>query len=80
MRFYYRFYNWPTRAACYFTGGSPYPGIHPVDIYEYLCSGKRMKAPVYCPSEMYVVNSVEQIEANRISVRYYMLHIVNGSL
>ncbi|CAB4008925.1 partial, partial [Paramuricea clavata] len=34
-------------------GGSPYPGIHSVDVYEYLCSGNRMKSPVYCPNEIY---------------------------
>ncbi|CAB4015661.1 vascular endothelial growth factor receptor 2-like [Paramuricea clavata] len=34
-------------------GGSPYPGIHSVDVYEYLCSGNRMKSPLYCPNEIY---------------------------
>ena len=43
-----------TNVVSYCTGGSPYPGLHSVDVYEYLCSGNRMKSPVYCPNEMYV--------------------------
>ncbi|XP_028407050.1 fibroblast growth factor receptor 4-like isoform X2 [Dendronephthya gigantea] len=34
-------------------GGSPYPGIHSVDICEYLCNGNRMESPLYCPNEIY---------------------------
>jgi len=34
-------------------GGSPYPGLPPTEIYQFLMEGNRMDQPVDCPDEMY---------------------------
>ena len=36
------------------TGGNPYPGLPPTEIYQYIIEGNRMERPVDCPEEMYV--------------------------
>ena len=33
-------------------GGTPYPGMHPNEVYQLLLNGKRMDPPIYCPEEM----------------------------
>lgn len=34
-------------------GGSPYPGLPPTEIYQFLMEGNRMDQPVDCPDQMY---------------------------
>ena len=34
------------------TGGSPYPGLPPADIYQFIMEGNRMDQPVDCPDDM----------------------------
>ncbi|XP_028407243.1 fibroblast growth factor receptor 2-like [Dendronephthya gigantea] len=33
-------------------GGTPYPGVDVLEVYQTLLNGKRMKPPVHCPQEM----------------------------
>ena len=33
-------------------GGSPFPGVAPEDMLEYLLSGKRIERPDNCPEDL----------------------------
>lgn len=34
------------------TGGSPYPGLPPTEIYQFIMDGNRMEQPLDCPDQM----------------------------